>query len=332
MADRTYDYPSKNTVRGEWYNFLSAMEIDALSVHGLYLPGWENNEIDGYCRLGYKPEQLIGCEHDPSMFPNVVRNAAGIRLHSGNISDAVSRIKAERLPMLAFANLDFDGIYDTYVEEILSLFNVFPTSKGGALAITSYSARDDDCLSQGSVNVSKFYAALGEEVHFLSDMGLMVDRWRDGKRLLASRVPDHCYLSRELGLLWWLVIVMMVVSYGKGGYGTIDRPFLKRIGACLDRLTKNVARTAKGKGIAFVSDDELCRLLSRRRVALWPTEFRHFIHYSQRSQPMRTWFFRLTPALHPAPTAQELVVQMWQLALRASLVYVDDRGSLVRFG
>lgn len=331
MAERSFYYPAKNSIRDLWFDFVGQVKNPRRSS-GLYLPAVENLELPGYQRLGFVPDNLIGCEHDPEIVPEIRRNAQGIRIIPGSISEGVKTIKQSGLPRLAFANLDFDGIYDTYVEEILSLFNVFPVSPAGYLAVTSYSARDDVCISQGAVNMCKFYAALGDQVRFLSDIGVITDRWRGGKRLLGSKVPDHYYVSRELGLLWWLFMVMTLVSYNGKGYGTIDRGMLKRMEGRLEKLSAQAAAVSKGKGMAFVTDDGLYDLLTSRSVQLWPTDFHHFIYYSQMSQPMRTWFFRICVLKGSQRTAQELLMQIWQLALRAPLVYIDDLGKSVTFG
>lgn len=331
MTERTYDYPSKNAVREAWMDFLP--DFHGTHAHGLYLPGPENLELPGYLKKGCLSQHLVGCEHNKAAAFRLARRPTPTRLVGGNIRDGVELIESIGWPRLTFANLDFDGMYDTYVEEIMSLFRVFPAATDGYLAITSYGARDDECLEQGAVNISKFHVASGHG-GFLPEVGALCDQWMVVKRLVRSDIPCQHYVSREIGLLWWLALLMSAVGYQDDtAYGAIDTAFVGRIQEALEVLTSKVKILGRATHFLLLDEPQITAWFAQQPAMLWPTDLRHFLYHSQGNQPMHTWFLRICCMEPPhLPTAQEVVRQVWQLAMRAPVVYVDETGNILTSG
>lgn len=329
--ERSHNYPPKNRGRDEWMSFLPSSFMIPSETSGLYLPGVENLELPGYLKKGCRPELLIGAEHDEERFPLVQANARGIRL-TRTIREAVEFIEGERLPLLTFANLDFDGSYDTFIPSLLSLFRVFPNHRGGFFAVTSYAARDAQALRQGACNVSKFYSGLVDRLTFHTEFGRMLERHEALRLGLGARMEPHTHLARELGFLWWMTLAMGVTVRDERGGGQYDRKFMNSVTKVLRRITKLVEGvTQNAADLHFVREPELYELLQGRRSHLWPTDFRHLAYYTACRQPMRTWMLRIIPVTDVAdtapPTVQEVLAQMWELAARAPLRYIDESGN-----
>lgn len=325
MAERTYNYTAKNVVRELWMQFLPNFRNK--TAHGLYLPSVENLELDGYIAKGVSSAQLLGCEHDESLQQKVLEAAGGAVVVAGDVKAGVSHAEQLNWPRLKFVNLDFDGTYNSHISEMLSVFRVFPAEDEGYLAVTSYAARDMGCLTQGFVNLSKFYSSL-DRPSFMTDVGAMLSRWHRSRHDIKSRVSDHHYLSREIGLLWWLGVGMTVVGYQGRQYGRIAQSRLDSLETALSELTKIAEARAQGTDFSLVRHDGLSKIVKRLHVELWPTDLRHILYYSHRKQPMRTWFLRICPIpLTEKVTAQELLVQLWELATRAPLLFIGEDGA-----
>lgn len=334
--ERTYDYPAKNGVRDLWMAFLPPHIPNIAGCTGLYLPAPENLEGPGYAAKGFNPAMLIGAEHHPDRAAEVRVAAPGIQLVTGPIRAAVDHAIKSGLPRLTFANLDFEGSYNTYLEDLLSVFRAFPADPAGYLAVTSYAARDDEAIIQGVVNISKFYAGLGYDMsRFFRETGMMMERYKAMNRVLEteSRVPDHMHLSRELGFLWWLAVGMIVTAYRDDGYGTRDEAFLSTIEGHLREISSRVLDLGRGTEFCLVPMPELAPLLQKKRCELWPKHLTHIAYHShgRMKQAMRTWFVEVERIRDAAemPTAQEVLEQVWQLARRTPLTYIDESGSRI---
>jgi hypothetical protein len=296
----------------------------------MYLPGPENLELPGYRALGLLPEHLVGCEYDARVLPVVRQKAGGIEVVHGNVLAGVEFVQQAGWPRLGVANLDFDGRYNSHLQEILGLFRVFPSEPEGYLAVTSYAAHDGEAIAQGKLNLAKFYAALGNAAYYRM-LGRQTTRWNLCRDMLGSEVTSELMISRELGLLWWLAVAMSIVRYPRGGYGEIDRDYLAELDSVLAVVT---AAAENGMLLGFASEPRLSALLERRTVALWPTDIQRWLYHSQGMQPMWVWFFRICcvdPEAHDARTGLDLVLQMCELAERFPLIYVGSQGQKVTF-
>jgi len=330
--ERTHDYPSKNAARRAWMRFLP--EFFPPETSGLYLSGTENLELDGYLAKGLNPARLISPEHISKLQSFVEAGARGVKIVRGHIQDAVRVVETERLSPLSFVHLDFDGMYGTFIQQILSVFRVFP-SESGWLAVTSYSARDEETMRQGHINTSKFYSGLPDPTTFWEVYGSMLRRHVSLKRLLDSRVADHAHLTRELGFLWWIALILGLVGPLKHGERGIDEKHLARIDGVLQRITRRALEiSGEEKELRVFREPELSSLLHAHQSVLWPESFSHLAYYTASRQPMRMWMFKVTavPQGLPRPTHQEVLSQVWRLASRASLVYIDEAGEEVRIG
>lgn len=341
-AERTHNYPAKNTARDTWIHFCPASLSKQAS--GLYLPGPENLELSGYRKKGIDLSRWFGAEQDESLWPLVEANAGGVRIVRGNMQAAVKEVIAARCYPLSVVHMDFDGSYGTFVEQIFSVFTVFP-AKEGWLCVTSYSARDEATLLQGMVNTSKFYSGLKDLPSFWEIYGIMFRRHVHLKKLLDSRVPDYTHLTREIGFLWWIALILGVVSRKQAGLWTIDRQYLERVGHVLAEITARAEQiltaisdkkghTKMTAEVKVVRDTQLADILDQHRTLLWPESFAHYVYYTSQRQPMRVWMFKITE--HPSglqrPTHQELLEQVWRLARRAPLVYIDEGGTEINIG
>lgn len=327
MKERTFQYPAKDYLRGQFAQF-----VPPGPGFGLYLPGPENLELPLYVARGYRPADLIGAEHSAANIAEVTRNAQGVRVMHGEIRDVVATIERERLPRLRIASLDFDGSYDTDITALLSVARVFPAEPDGHLMVTSYAARDQDAVRQGVIAASKFYSALGDLDRFQRGFDRMLRRYGHLQRHLSNAVAtDQSHLCRELGFLWWMVLFMGFTRLD-GAYGTLDEDGIAEVNRVLARISDKVVAQRRGTQFVRVRAPELREILSGRHCQMWPTDFRHFAYASRMNQPMRTWFFRICPMVDDPPTVLEVVEQMWELAVRAPLTLVDPHGDPITFG
>lgn len=302
---------------------------------GLYLPSVENLEFDGYRKKGMRSHRLVGAEHDSSRFALANQNAQGIQLVPGSLCDAIELIERNKMPRLRFANLDFDGNQHTFTEELLALARVFPSSRGSYLAVTSYAARDKGALIQGIINACKFYSGLPSTSAFTMQYGHIIKRYE----LLLRLIPNgestaHAHFQRELGLLWWIVLMLAVIDPPQiGMISVFDQSFIDKLDVILVNLThkaeERLADTGGMADIIFVAERELRDVLAQRTVHYWVTDMRRYAYWSDNRQPMRTWFFRIAPLEDKQETAQDLLEQVWNFASRFPLTYIDSEGNRV---
>lgn len=326
---RNYDYPAKNMIRDAWMRFLPAHFQDT-NAHGLYLPGIQNLELSTYLHKRMVPARLIGIENDPDRIEDVRKNAKAIHLLHGNVRDAVRVIEEGRLPRLRFANLDFEGLYHRLISEILSLFRVFPSEKGGYLCVTSFSSRDEETLHQGMIHTSKFYSGRRQRGEFLMDYGRMVTRYAvlDRTRSRPHRTPDYSHLTRELGFLWWMTLVMGVMEYDVEGYGVLNEAYLAKIDMILERISERVGALSEGVlDFHLVNDLELADIMAHRTCFLSPSRFQHYIYSNGHQSPMHVWMLKIDFVKSgKKPTHQEVLERVWQFATHTPLVSVDKNG------
>ncbi len=337
-TERTHNYAAKNGVRNEWIRFLGDAGVlgDPHDASGFYLPGIENIELELYRRLGIDPRRLVGAEHLVHLAP-LVRERDVMTLVQGSISKAVEAVIAQQLHPLTFAHVDLDGSYHTFLEDFLSLFRVFPTRTGGCLCVTSYSARDDETVMQGVVNTSKFYSVAGNMGQFWKDYGRMLERHTALRRMLVdSRSEDHAHLSRELGFLWWIALVMGTVeeSVQDGRLSVVHRSYIDTLEGPLRSLTEHVQSiSTNARDFRLVHEPALRDLVSKTRCPLWPDRFEHYAYHTTGHQPMRTWMIRLihVPEGMEPPTHLEIIEQLWNMAVRTPLVFYNESGVRVSF-
>ena len=326
---QSYNYPAKNRVRDEWMRFLPPSFH--MSTSGLYLPGPENLELPGYQKKGFLPENGFGAEHDQDRFGHVASNAGGMHVVLGSVSDTIDEVRASG-QHLSFANLDFDGTAHTFVDQVIKLFTVFPKEPSGCLAVTSFASRNPRSLTKGIENTSKFYSGLEDPMAFFHGYGQMVNRYRAlKKQLVNKRTDDHTHLSRELGFLWWLALVLGVIDHNAQGWGVVNHPHLNRIENVLTKIQeRSRALEKKDKDFHLVREARLHKRLKRRKSRLWVERFSHLFYYTEQSLPMQTWMFEISHAPSgERPTHAQVLQQMWQLALRAPLIYVDPQGTTI---
>lgn len=331
---RNYDYPAKNIVRSAWMRFLPT-HIQDLQAYGLYLPGIQNLELSSYRQKRMSDQRLIGIENDPERIADVRSNADKIHLIYGNVPDAVQFIQKSHLPRLRFANLDFEGLYNRLIGEILSLFRVFPSKKGGYLCVTSFSSRDEETLLQGMIHTSKFYSGRRLRGEFLVDYSHMVNRYAalDRKHSRPRRTPDYSHLTRELGFLWWMTLVMGVMRYEEDGYGFVDETYLKKIDVTLEKIRMRASGLSEGKlDFYLVHESELAETMSQQRCCLYPSKFQHYIYYNGHQLPMHVWMLKIDFVKEGKQTThQEVLERVWELATRTPLVSIDKNGDVVTF-
>jgi len=334
-TERTYNYPAKNAVRKAWMQFLPSSFASPALTRGLYLPGHTNFELSGYLEKGLQAQNLIGVEHDETIFDRISLLGSGIELVKGSIKDAVEQIASRGLHPVTFANFDFDGSCHTFIEDVLSVFRIFPTKDSAYLSVSSYMARDDEAVLQGMVNTSKFYSVFESATQFWTAYGRMMDRYTALRRQLpGSSVEDHAHLSRELGFLWWIALVMGCVDYQDGHTWSVKQSSLELYEDILREITVR-ARERIGDAGEFrvLSDSRLGERLRQRSCYLWPDRFEHFVWFTAQRQPMRTWMIRLEPfgQNDVRPTHFEIVEQLWNMATKTPLVYFDHSGTKISF-
>lgn len=333
-VERSYDYPAKNAVRSAWMHLLPD-DLSHDDDWGLYLPAPENLELPGYLKKGIVSNRLLCPENDPNIFDAVRANAQGVHLISGSVADAVEEHVRLARPMLRFANLDFDGNQHTFIEELLALARILPGMKTSYLAVTSYAARDDSALLQGTINACKFFSSLPDVATFMQGYGQMMRRYRHLLRLIprAASTP-LAHMQRELGLLWWIVLMFGCVDTSDR-YHHVDRLYIDQvIVEPLRVLTQNVEQQLAGlrsrTDMVFVFEPVLRTLLQNRKVEVWIDHIERYAYWSINRQPMRTWFFRIRPIERADTTMQDLLTQVWDLAVSNPLMYIDKSGSEVR--
>lgn len=333
--ERSYDYPAKNAVRRAWMQFLPLSFQSSSYVRGLYLPGNANLELSGYLEKGVQAHQLIGAEHNEDVYERIKAQASGIHLVQGSIQEAVRQIKEREWNPLTFANFDFDGSCHTFVEDVLSVFSVFPLNDPAYLSVSSYSARDDEAVLQGIVNTSKFYSTFESTAQFWASYGRMMDRNTALRRQLpGSSVEDHVHLSRELGFLWWMALVMGSIDRCENAVWTVNESYTQSFNDILQDITRRAMERIGDQGeFRVLSDPRLGQQLRNRVCSLWPDRFEHYVWFTAQRQPMRTWMIRIQPLgqEEPRPTHFEVVEQLWNMATRTPLVYLNHSGTKISF-
>lgn len=334
-TERSYDYPAKNAVRRAWMQFLPSTFFSSVPVRGLYLPGNANLELPGYLEKGLRAKNLIGVEHDERIVDRIGALGSGIELVSGSIKDAVQRIKDRRWNPVTFANFDFDGSCHTFIEDVLSVFSVFPLTDYAYLSVSSYMARDDEAVLQGIVNTSKFYSSFEQAAPFWAAYGTMMDRYSALRRQLAgSTVEDHAHLSRELGFLWWIALVMGCVEDQDGQTWAVNQTYLDSFEDILREITHRARERIGDMGeFRVLCDLRLGERLNQRMCYLWPDRFEHYVWFTAHRQPMRTWMIRLQSFGNEEvrPTHFEIVEQLWNMATKTPLVYFNQSGTRISF-
>ncbi len=330
-----YDYRAKNTLRAAWMRLLAHVLERPCSAYGLYLPGVQHLEQQGYADLGIVPAHRIGCEHDPLLQESVARNADGITVVNGSVQDGVDRAIALGWPCLDFANVDLNGPYNSYVDQILSLFRLFPGQSLGALAVASYSARDDAALETGMLNLSKFFSAL-DSATYHEGVAKMIARWEALQDFYGSGVSAPLALSREIGLLWWLFYACALIDPSPTGVSGIDEDWRQSLEPHLVSVEEGMHDTGKFGEYRLIHVPGLRDVLEMRRTVLSPRSLAMFVHYSKTgNQPMRTWFLtvaRENVPIEQRPTALALLGDFWDLAAKTPLVLVSKQGVLVEIG
>ncbi len=333
---RTYDYPAHNAIRAAWMHYLPPI-FEASSDHILYLAGPENLELPGYLAKGLRPSQLTTAEHDKEIYPLVLANSGGVHVTSGGIQTAVEEMISRGIVRLRGAWLDFDGNAHSYTEELLALARLMPSQGGSSLGVTSYSARDRHALVQGTINAAKFYSGLPSSGQFIREYGNMMRQFEHVLRLIPQRDSSPlAHFQREMGFLWWLTLMFGVVNPTKGSDpNVIDNAFLERSEATLcaitDEVKQRLGTQPRETDLVFVLIPRLRHMLASRRVKAWITHLERYAFWSANRQPMRVWFAKIQPLPRgqPAPTMQDLLEQVWTLAIRSPLIYIDQAGKHV---
>lgn len=333
---RSHDNPPKNWVRGAWMDFLPASFDTARSVVGLYLPGPENLELAHYLNKGVAPRQLVGCERNLRVLPDVLRNARGVRIVAGTLSDAVEILMREEVRPIHFANLDFDGGYETHVADIFATLRLLVPGVGTPvdLALTSYAARAHS-LRSGSLHASKFHSTLSDHELVHTQLGAMERRYKVAARTLSSSYAESFgHLRRELGFMWWLVMGLGLMDVAPSGYGEFNARFLRQhLSPCIQRIEVELTRSPSVNGqIQLVREPSLKSAMEERVVRLWPSAFRHILYYSPRNQPMQTWFLKVWYVEEDRFTLRDLCRQVWDLVARTPLTLVSSDGTVVTIG
>ncbi len=329
-----YDYPARQALRGAWMDLLPRT-IDP-DDRFLYLAGPGNRELPLYLQRGLCRSQLLTCEDDASRFHEVAHHADGVLVVPGNILRAIKFITVDGWPRLRGAWLDFDGNYHTFIEELTAIAAVLPSPRGAVLGVTSFCARDGEALVQGAVNANKFLSGLDSPELFQDGLRTILNQNEELMRLIPEgySTPDT-HAQRELGLLWWIVLMFGLVDLpDKGRYYQFDASFLRRIDQLTSPLKDKVLTAMALRGpddpLPLERHEDLHRLLSLRKVSIQVTHVARYAFWSQERQPMRTWFIKVQPWPQdlPAPSMQQLLTRVFNLAHRSPLIYIDEHGAI----
>jgi hypothetical protein len=333
---RSHNNPSKNRVREAWMEWLPASYDTCRSPVGLYLQGRENLELSGYRAKNLMPRQLVGCENNMGELPAVVRSAHGVRVIAGSPSEAVAILMRERVDPLLFANLDFEGAYETYAPDILATLRLLvPTDENEPtdLAVTSFAGRAH-ALKLGSLHASKFHSTLGDHEIVHTQLAMMERRYGIVASMLADPYAERFgHLRRELGFLWWVVMGLGLMGVGRRRYGEYDTGFLRAsVNPALRSIEARLSDGSQRNGLRLVREPALAEALERQVTRLWPTAFKHILYYSPLHQPMQTWFIKIWRMDEGAYTVRDLVRQVWDLAVRTPLTFISSDGMEVVIG
>lgn len=332
---RSYNYPAHNALREAWMRYLPPT-LSQKNDHAFYLAGHENLELPGYLAKGLTSDRLHTAEHDEALQPLVEASSGGIQVVRGNVKDAIGEMVDSGVKTLRSVWLDFNGSPHSYVEELLALARLMPAKDGSSLGITSYAARDHGALIQGTVNAAKFYSGLPNTGRFITQYGRMMRQYEHTLRFLrAKKSTPLAHFQREMGLLWWLVLMFGAIDHGRANTWRINLEFVQNADEVLQAITQEVERRLGTRSsetdLVFVLDTRLRDLLARRKVKAWITHLERYAFWSANRQPMRTWFAKIQPwpSNRPLPTMQELLEQVWTLAINSPLVYIDEDGMSV---
>ncbi len=333
--ERNYDYPAKNAVRDAWMRFLPPFFSSKYPVCGLYLPGCSNLELPGYLAKGIAPSHLVGVECLKHLQDRIEMHGSPIHLVRGTIQDAIQMIKERQWYPIAFANFDFDGSYRTSIVDVLSVFTVFASDEPAHFSVSSYCARDDEAMLEGMVNTCKFYSMFESSSRFWTAYGRMKDRYEALRQQLPnSRVEDHAHLSRELGFIWWVALLIGTIENRHGGMWSRNESYLQTFDDILAEITTSIEpRIRRDSELHVYHDPRLSERLKARSCYLWPDRFEHYVWYTAQNQPMRAWMIRLQPLQEDEerPTHFDVIEQLWNMATKTPLIYFNTNGTRISF-
>ena len=149
--------------------------------------------------------------------------------------------------------------------------------------------------------------------------------------LKSRSTEDYAHLSRELGFLWWMVLVSGLMEYEPSGRVHVNDTYLATLHPILSRMNAHAEHLSEeALDFHLIGEKELALRMRERRCTLVPCAFQHYVYYNTSQKPMQVWMLKFE--LHHGnkrPTHQEVLERVWRFVTNAPLVYVDKTGSAI---
>lgn len=330
---QTYDNPTKNWVRKQWFSAIDQhfAKNTGHTLHALYLPGEQNLEWPHYKtrRIKTFPIERDGqilsrlCDPQISHYP-LKRN----RVFYGTIREFVCTYVQKPFDRLDLAFLDFKGKIETIADELLSIFHLFPASRGGLLGITVFSAMDEQTVREGIVFANALDRILDGIV--LSQIDALFEQIR----LYLEQYGDphslcHGQFCRDFGLLWRIMLGMGLVNHPNEGFGTVNSTFRAELFPFIAPLHEEALRLyvlSESPAFFRLNSKPNRACFEKVNCVLYPISLKRFIYKSLGEKRMSTWYLFFSRLQEPVPLVAA-IEQLWNLYRRSPLVFVDDEAN-----
>lgn len=333
QGEARYDYPAKNVVRSHWVPFAADNVLSSVlnEVHVWFFPGPQALEVAGYRQVGMQISQLVGFEWDAARAAAVRSEVPSLAIVPTSLKEFLANT-ALRQAAPDWANLDFDGTFQTFASDIRGVVDRLALSRAPRLGLSSLSTRDTSALIECVKALSLWSAILGDRF----ELGVDLLRRGNLRAGIVSKEPMPTYMiCRELAAL-----LLIMRSFGERAYGSRDampavafREAWERVDAEVDAVIRDEMSTGVNviRPLPLASCGDLGSLIRDRVIPVRPTRRFRFAYQSPEHKWRWTWYFAFekTAPLSLAEWAQAFVVE------HPVLHHIDFTGGVVgarRFG
>lgn len=321
---QNYDYPAKNWVRSWFFTTVDRLIAQPTqeSTYAVYFPSIQNLEGSSYevRKISAYPVERDG-KFIAKMGP--LRG----RVFQGTLGEWITSHAASSGSRLHIANLDFEGKLNTAAHELISLFRVFPSDRGGLLGLTTFANMDPESVESGIVHANAFDSILDGQVR--NELHALYNQLRPylESRKSADAVA-HAQFCRDFGVLWRVMMGLALWESPSQGSGDF-RPSLHRdLTILLGEMHREVGRIrmiGNHNSFPFVDTPQVEEILAEVSTPLFPLCLERVLYRSVGNNRMSTWIIFLGRLHAPIPMGK-VAQQLWQLYSRSPLTFVLPSG------
>lgn len=321
---QNYDYPAKNWVRSWFFATVDRLIAKPTQepTYAVYFPSIQNLEGPSYetRRISTYPVERDG------KFISKMEPLRG-RVFQGTLGGWITSHAASSGSRLHIANLDFEGQLNTVAHELISLFCVFPSNRGGLLALTTFANMDPESVESGIVHANAFDSMLDGQVR--SELHALYNQLRPYlENRESAEAVAHAQFCRDFGVLWRVMMGLALWESPLQDPGAF-RPLLhQELTVLLGEMHKEVGRIrmlGNNNSFTFVPSPRVGEVLSHVSTPLFPLCLERVLYRSRGNNRMSTWIIFLGRLHAPVPMGK-IAQQLWQLYSRSPLTFVLPSG------